>query len=307
VKRICVIGSLNVDIVTAVEKFPKPGESVFGKTFDIFIGGGKGANQASSIGRLSADVMMVGKIGDMFYGPDYLKVLKENNVDCSAIKVEKGVYPGIGLVAVDKDGENSIVVYPGANSLVDVELINENWQEISKRDIFLFQLEIPAEVNVFAMKKLREMGKTIIFDPAPAKEFPPEIYEYIDYITPNETELEALTKTQINGEKDVEIAARKLIERGAKTVIAKSGKKGAFIVDKEKFIHVKGYEVKAIDPTAAGDSFNGGFAYALSQGKDIYDSVRFAHAVAGLSTTAMGAQSAMPTIEEVEQFLAKQA
>jgi len=304
-KRICVIGSLNVDFVTSVEHFPKPGQSVFARSFNIFPGG-KGANQAVALGRLGADVLMVGKLGDRLYGSEYISILKENHVCPDGVAVEKDQYTGIAPITVDKNGENMIVVYPGANDLVDVKYIEEKWELFCSREIFLFQLEIPMETNLYAMKRLKELGRTVILDPAPAKELPKEIFGYVDYLTPNETELEALSGVAVEAEADIEKAARKLIDKGARTVIAKAGKRGAFIISPDEFIPVRAFPVKAVDPTAAGDSFNAGLAFALSRSMGLYESVRFANAVAGLSTTAMGAQSAMPTYSQVEEFLSGQ-
>lgn len=305
-KRLCVVGSFNIDVVTSVDRFPKVGESVFSNTFDVLVGGGKGANQAVALGKLGADVRMVGKLGDCFYGPEYLEVLKKNGVKCETVKVEKNTFPGSAVVAVDKNGDNILFVYPGANALVDIDFINENWNLISQCDIFLFQLEIPVETNMYLMKKLKELGKTVILDPAPAKEISHEMFKYADFVTPNETELESFTGIEAESEDDFKRAGRKLIEKGVKTVIAKAGKKGAFLITQSDFEFIPGYKVKAVDPTAAGDSFNAGFAYGLAQGKDIMESIKFAHAVAGLSTTAMGAQSAMPSLDEVNTFLEEQ-
>lgn len=306
-KKMCVIGSLNVDLVTSMDRFPRVGETIFTNTFEIFTGGGKGANQAFALGRLGADVRMVGKTGDTFYGPEYVRVLEENNIKCDTIAIEKNTFPGAAVVAVDGNGDNLLFVYPGANALVDIPFVEANWQKISACDIFLFQQEIPPETNTYLMKRLKELNKVLVFDPAPARAFSQELYNYVDYITPNESELETLSGMKVAEEKDFIVAARILIDRGAKTVIAKAGKNGAYVVDRDSYTHVKGYKVKTVDPTAAGDSFNAGFAFALGQGRDVLDSVRFANAVAGLSTTAMGAQSAMPTLEEVTGFIGSQA
>lgn len=303
-KKMCVIGSLNIDVVTSVDRFPKVGESVFADSFEVFTGGGKGANQAFALGRLGADVSLVGKIGDKFYGLDYLKILESNNVKCDTVEVEKGCYPGIGVITVDSNGDNSIVTYPGANNLVDVEYIKNNWDAISSCDIFLFQLEIPAETNLYVMEKLNEMNKTIIFDPAPVKEFSNDILKYVDFITPNETELSRLTGVNIEKEEDFRVAADVLIKKGVSTVIAKAGKNGAYIINKDDFTQIKACEgIKAVDPTAAGDSFNAGFAYGLARGGNVVDSIKFANVVAGLSTTAMGTQSAMPSLDQVNSFI----
>jgi ribokinase len=302
-KKMCVIGSLNIDMGISVDQFPRVGETVFSNNFQIFIGGGKGANQAVALGKLGADVRMVGKLGEYFYGPEYIEVLKKYNVECDTVSVQKDTFHGIAFVAVDVKGDNILFVYPGSNALVDVGYIQKNWDSIVAYDIFLFQLEIPIETNLYAMKRLSELGKTIILDPAPAKYFSDEMLKYADYVTPNETELETLSGIILKEERDFKTAGENLLHKGAKIVIAKAGKNGAYIITQDDFVHVEGYRVKTVDPTGAGDCFNAGFAYALADGKALYDSIRFAHAVAALSITALGAQSAMPSIEEVNEFI----
>lgn len=301
-KSICVIGSLNVDLFVTADHFPRPGENVNADELKIFTGGGKGANQAFALGRLEAPVSMVGKLGKEFYGPKYLQVLQETKVDCEMIGMEEG-FPGVGIVAVDKTGENSIYVYPGANGLVDIPHLESNWEKIATHDIFLFQLEIPTETNLYAMKRLKEAGKLVILDPAPAKEIPDDILLNCDIATPNRTELENLTETRIESESDVPVSAGKLLARGVKTVVTKSGAMGAFITTAESTIHIPGFKVDTVDTTAAGDSFNAGLSYALGRGDNMQEAVVFANALAALSTEALGAQNAMPTLAELNAFL----
>lgn len=301
-KKLCVIGSLNMDLVATVERFPVSGETITGKGFGTFPGG-KGANQAVAAGRLGADILMLGKLGDDLYGKMYLQVLENNNVLLEGVQVEKGISSGIAVIEVEDSGENHIVIIPGANSKMDQSFVDDKWSLIEKRDIFLFQLEIPIDTVLFAMKKLKKNGKTIILDPAPAVVLPDEIYPFIDYITPNETEIEILTGIKIKCEEDLKDAANLLLKRGVNTVIAKSGKNGAYIINKDMFTHVPGFKVKAVDTTAAGDSFNAGFAFALSKSRDLTECVKIANAVGALSTTAMGAQGAMPEMEQLQTFL----
>ncbi|NSW92659.1 MAG: ribokinase [Firmicutes bacterium] len=308
-KSICVVGSLNMDLVATVERFPRPGETVTGKEFGTYTGG-KGANQAVASGRLGANVRMVGKVGDDFYGKKYLEVLKNNGVKIDGIDIEPGTSTGVAVIEVDSSGANHIVVIPGANGKVDTEFINRKLNYILESDIFLFQLEIPLETVVFCMKKVQETQKTlrqnkkiIILDPAPAVPLEDEVLEYVDYITPNETEIEVLTGGKIDTEEDIKKASFKLLDRGVKTVIAKAGEKGAFIVERERFVHVPAPKVNVVDTTAAGDSFNAGLAFALSQNRELVDCVKFANIVASLAVTAKGAQEAMPNMEQVEAFM----
>ncbi|MBC8080956.1 MAG: ribokinase [Gorillibacterium sp.] len=305
-KQIAVIGSLNVDIFLTVDRFPRPGENVFAQDFRILLGGGKGANQAYALGRLGADVSMIGKIGDRFYGPDYLEVLSRSGVDVSMVSIEPGMYPGIGAVTVDRSGENSIIVYPGANGAVDIKYMEQCLEKLYAKDLFLFQLEIPVETTLYAASRLKANNKILIFDPAPAGSVPDELFAYMDYVTPNHTELENLSGMFISETLDYRKAAEVLLGKGASTVIAKAGSRGAFIIDRNRMLLVEGYSVQTVDSTAAGDSFNAGLAYALAQGEDdLPQCVAFANAVAALSTTALGAQEAMPDLEGVRRLMAQ--
>lgn len=299
-KKLCVIGSLNMDLVTTVKEFPKPGETIFGDGFKTFPGG-KGANQAVALGRLGADVLMVGKVGEDMYGTEYLEVLKNNNVSKDGVDIEKGISSGVAVIQVNDKGENNIVVVSGANGEVDVNYIESKWEIIKKADIFLFQLEIPMETVIYTMKKLKSLGKTIILDPAPASKLPDEIFKYIDYITPNETELETLAQKKITNEFELKEAANILFDKGVKVIIGKMGSKGAAIIKRDEYVNIPGYKVNTIDTTAAGDSFNAGFAFALAENKKLEECVKFANAVGAISTTALGAQEAMPSYEMVRK------
>lgn len=301
-KKLCVIGSLNMDLVTKVKNFPKPGETILGESFKTFPGG-KGANQAVALGRLGADVLMVGKVGEDIYGTEYLEVLKNSNVKQDGIYIEKGVSSGVAVIQVSNKGENNIVVISGANGEVDKKYIESKWNTIKDADIFLFQLEIPMDTVIDTIKKLKAEGKIIILDPAPAEKLPEEIFKYIDYITPNETEIETLVGKSIEEEKDLREAAQILIDKGVKNVIAKLGSKGAAFINKVEYKKIPGFKVNPVDTTAAGDSFNAGFAFALAEGKDLEECVRFGNAVGAISTTALGAQEAMPTYEVVSRFI----
>lgn len=304
-KKLCVIGSLNMDLVTKVENFPKPGETIVGESFKTFPGG-KGANQAVALGRLGAEVFMIGKVGDDIYGTEYLEVLKNNNVNQAGIQIEKGISSGVAVIQVSDKGENNIVVIPGANGKVDIKYIESKWNILDEADIFLFQLEIPMATVIDTIKKLKAKGKTIILDPAPAIKLPEEIFKYIDYITPNETEIEALTGKSVEDEKDLKEAAQILIDKGVKNVIAKLGSKGAAVIHKVEYKKIPGFKVNPVDTTAAGDSFNAGFAFALAEGKELEECVRFGNAVGAISTTALGAQEAMPSYESVMSFIANE-
>lgn len=296
-QKLCVIGSLNTDLVAQLEDFPKPGQTVIGNAFNTTFGG-KGGNQAVALGKLGADVIMAGKVGCDAYGDNYLAHLKTCGVQ-SAVACERDISSGVAVIEVDKTAQNHIVVIPGANGLVDRAYIDKILPEIADCSVFLLQLEIPLETVVYAAKRLHGMGKTVILDPAPAVTLPDELLKSVDYITPNETETEIVSGMSIKNEDNLKRAAASLLKKGVKNVIAKAGGNGAYIINKEEFTHVPPYKVNPVDTTAAGDSFNAGLAFGLSRGLSLKDSVKIGNAVGGLATEAMGAQAAMPNADAV--------
>lgn len=303
-EKIAVVGSVNMDMVVSVPRFPQPGETLTGRSFAV-VPGGKGANQAVALGRLGADVMMAGCVGGDAYGELYLKNFRANGVNVDAVGVVPSATTGCAVIEVDFSGENHIVIVPGANESCDLAWLDRTLPAILNRDIFLFQLEIPHETVFEAMRRLKAAGKTIILDPAPACALPDEVFGYIDYITPNETELRIVTDF-LGADADMPARMRALREKGVGCVIAKSGADGAYLLSGSGFGHAKGFKVKPVDTTAAGDTFNAGLACALSEGKGLLEAATFANAAAAISVTAFGAQGGMPTREMVEAFLKEQ-
>jgi ribokinase len=302
-KKICVIGSLNMDLVAEVQFFPKPGETLIGKGFFTYPGG-KGANQAVAVGRLISQVQMIGKVGSDIYGKKLLQNMKQNGVKLNGIGIEKDTSSGIALIEVDNTGEKNIIVLPGANYRIDLEYIDSQLQYMQEFDIFLLQLEIPLDAIFYTIKKLKERQKIIILDPDPIQLLPEDLYQYIDFITPNEMELSELSgKEKIETEDDIYQAAHCLLHKGVQTVIVKAGENGAYIINSNESAHIPGFQVKAVDTVAAGDAFNAGFAVSLAQGQDLRNCVRFANAAGALSTISKGAQRALPTLEQVQLFI----
>jgi ribokinase len=301
VKNAWVIGSINMDLVAECARFVEPGETLLGGGFSEFPGG-KGANQAVALARLGARPRMVGRLGGDSYGSRYLGILAGEGVDTSCVEVADGEATGIALIEVASSGENRILVIPGANKGMDRARVDGILPMVGAGDIALLQLELPLPMVFYAIRSLHARGAIVILDPAPAAPIPPDILPFIDYLTPNETEAGLLAGKACAADGARLAAASALVEAGARTVILKSGPRGAYIVSGAGSRHVPPYAVDAIDTTAAGDSFNAGFAFALARGEDLYEAAAFANAVAALSTTAKGAQAAMPGLEAAERL-----
>lgn len=299
-KNICVIGSLNMDLVVNVDTMPKPGQTIIGSNFKE-VPGGKGANQAVAMARLNGNVSMIGKVGEDGFGQTLINSLKNDKVDTTYIQTSKGA-TGVALITVDKNAQNSIVVSPGANFEVKEDDIDNNIEAIKNSDIVVLQLETPLNTIKYALNKAKELNKYTILNPAPAVKLDDEIIKNVDLLTPNETELEIISGVSIETEEDIQKAAQIMIEKGVKELIVTLGSKGSLYINKEKSMFKKAYKVEAIDTTAAGDSYTGALAVALSQDKNIEDAMDFASKVGALSVLKEGAQSSLPTLEDVKNF-----
>ena len=299
-KNICVIGSLNMDLVVNVDTMPKPGQTIIGSNFKE-VPGGKGANQAVAMARLNGNVSMIGKVGEDGFGQTLINSLKNDKVDTTYIQTAKGA-TGVALITVDKNAQNSIVVSPGANFEVKEDDIDNNIEAIKNSDIVVLQLETPLNTIKYALNKAKELNKYTILNPAPAVKLDNEIIKNVDLLTPNETELEIISGVSIETEEDIQKAAQIMIEKGVKELIVTLGSKGSLYINKEKSMFKKAYKVEAVDTTAAGDSYTGALAVALSQDKNIEDAMDFASKVGALSVLKEGAQSSLPTLEDVKNF-----
>ena len=299
-KNICVIGSLNMDLVVNVDKMPKPGQTIIGSNFKE-VPGGKGANQAVAMARLNGNVSMIGKVGEDGFGQTLINSLKNDKVDTTYIKTTKGA-TGVALITVDNNAQNSIVVSPGANFEVKEEDIDNNIEAIKNSDIVVLQLETPLNTIKYALKKSKELNKYTILNSEQALKLVDEIIKNVDLLTPNETELEIISGVSIETEEDIQKAAQIMIEKGVKELIVTLGSKGSLYINKEKSIFKKAYKVEAVDTTAAGDSYTAALAVALSKDQSIEEAMDFASKVGALSVLKEGAQSSLPTLEDVENF-----
>lgn len=300
-KKIVVIGSLNMDCVIETPHMPRAGETVAGRNVSL-IPGGKGANQAYAAGILGGKVSMIGAVGKDSFGETLMSSLLQAGVDTSSIEVMEQASTGQAFITVDDQGENSIIILAGTNGMVTRELVEKHRKQIEESDLVLLQLEIPLETAVYAKNLAVSLGKTVILDPAPAvTDLPADFFEQIDYLKPNETELQILTGRKMATKEELAKGARELLSRGVKQVIVSLGDKGCLFVNTREEKYFPANKVRAIDTTAAGDSFTAAFALALSEGKCCEEAICFAQKVSSIVVTRKGAQTSIPTRKEVEQ------
>lgn len=299
--NILVIGSLMMDQIVLTERMPRKGETIIGEKF-IKMPGGKGANQAVAAARLGADIKMAGMVGDDENGQMFIDILNNENIDTSAIISDKTSTTGIGVVMTERNGDNRIIVIPGANLVYSLDDLKKIKEKIKKADLLILQLEIDLHVVQMAVNFAYEFGVEVLLNPAPAHEISDELLSKVTYLTPNETELEILTGLTVSNTSEAIVAAKLLLSKKVKNVIVTLGDKGALIVNKDKVNHIKGFAVKPVNTVAAGDAFNGGFAVQILNGSSIDDAVKYANAVGGLAVTKEGAIPSIPTKEEVEEF-----
>ena len=302
-KKCAVIGSINMDMVLSVPRFPAAGETLTGGNFQT-MPGGKGANQAVALGRLGAPVRMAGRVGDDAFGRRYLDHFRKNGVDVRAVDAVAGTATGVADILVNAAGENCIVIAPGANGLCDLEWLDRALEATADCEIFLLQLEIPLDTVAEAVRQFRKMGKTILLDPAPAVPLSEDVLSAVDFLTPNETELKAVT-SGLPEDAGIEERVRHLVGGSGRVVVHKRGADGAYIGTRDGIEHVPGFSVRAVDTTAAGDTFNAGLAAGLAMGWPLRDAVRLANAAGALAVTAYGAQEGMPSLEQAQALMAR--
>ncbi|MGL4392792.1 MAG: ribokinase [Fusobacteriaceae bacterium] len=300
-KKIVVIGSINMDLVVSCDNIPIGGETVIGKSFEEFPGG-KGANQAVALGKLKTEITMLGKIGDDLFGEILLDSMKKNNVITDFIEKDSSTSTGIANIIVESNGQNRIIVIQGANQKVNIDYIDRHINLIKEADYIVTQLEIPKETVAYILKKSKELGKITILNPAPAIKLDDDVIKNCDYLIPNETELEILSGMKTTDVESIKKAAESLLKKGVKNLIVTMGKDGSiFFSDNEKKIF-PAFKVKAVDTTAAGDSYIGGFVSGISSGMSVEKSIKRGTCVAAISVTRKGAQSSLPDLEEVINY-----
>ncbi|MGY2137041.1 ribokinase [Pseudomonas reactans] len=300
--KVVVVGSLNMDLVTRASRLPRAGETLIGQTFST-VPGGKGANQAVASARLGADVSMIGCVGTDAYGTQLRDALLVEGIDCQAVSTVEGS-SGVALIVVDDSSQNAIVIVAGSNGELTPASLQAFDTVLQAADVIVCQLEVPMNTVGYTLKRGRELGKTVILNPAPASgPLPAEWYTSIDYLIPNESEATALSGVMVDSIDSAKVAATQLVQAGAGKVIITLGSQGALFTDGQRFEHLQAPKVKAVDTTAAGDTFVGGFAAALANGKDEAEAIRFGQVAAALSVTRAGAQPSIPTLQDVQGFV----
>jgi ribokinase len=298
---VLVVGSSNLDLVVTTKRFPKPGETIFGKKFEMFPGG-KGANQAVCAARLGCKATFIGKMGNDEFHEKLSVIMIEAGVDINNLFIDEKEHTGTALITVDESGQNQIIVISGSNMKLSPQDI------ISKSDLFfttavvLTQLEIPIDTVVQSAKLTRQNNAIFILNPAPAASLPESIFPLIDFITPNENELELLSGVAIIDDSSIKLAAEKLLKKGIRNVIVTLGSRGSMLINDSTAKHFPANKVKVVDSTAAGDAFNGAFASSISEGHSVEEAIEFANKVASIAVTRMGAQSSMPYLSEIKDL-----
>ncbi|HCW54212.1 MAG TPA: ribokinase [Clostridium sp.] len=300
--KICILGSMNMDMVLRVKNQPKEGETILAKSFEK-IPGGKGANQAVAAKRSGSEVYMIAKVGKDDNGKYLKEKLEHEKIDTSFVFEDKREATGMAVITINDKGDNSIIVVPGSNMTLTQYEIEATYSKLAESDILIAQFETNEDMTINAFKKAKELGKVTILNPAPAKKIDDELLKVTDIIIPNETEAELLTGIKVETLEDAQRAGKIFLEKGVKYSIITLGSKGAAVIGEDFNEIVDAYKVNAIDTTAAGDSFIGGLSSKLDCNnltKDsLIESVRFGNRVSSITVQRSGAQPSIPYLREV--------
>ena len=303
--KLAVLGSINADHILNLAHFPRPGETVIGKQYQIAFGG-KGANQAVAAGRAGADIAFIACVGADDIGERIRQQLQQDRIDTAPVETVADESTGVAMIFVNGEGENNIGIYSGANAALTPARVAQHQQVIADADALLMQLESPLESVLAAAKIARAQQTQVILNPAPATALSDELLALIDIITPNETEAEILTGIAVKSDEDAARAAAALHAKGIATVLITLGRRGVWLSEQGNGVRIPGFSVQAIDTIAAGDTFNGAFITARLEGVAMHDAVRFAHAAAAIAVTRKGAQPSVPWRKEIDEFLSQQ-
>lgn len=302
---IIVLGGINMDLVTYSTRFPKPGETVVGTSF-VTYAGGKGANQAVAAARMGARSAMVGRVGGDIFGPQLLDGLSAAGVDITGIGFNPAVSSGIAVIGVDATAQNCITQVLGANDTCGPAEAAAVRRGLPGASALLLQLEVSIELSLEVARDAKAQGVMIMLDPGPVRPVPNELLSLCDFITPNETEAQALVGFPVTGPESAAKAASVLLGQGVGAVVVKLGAQGAYFANRDSNGTVSPFDVAAVDSVAAGDAFNGALAVSLAEGKDLNEAVVIASAAGALAVTKSGAQDSMPERQQVEELIRNQ-
>lgn len=299
---ITVIGSLNMDLVVRTPKIPQAGETLAGSDFHL-IPGGKGANQSVASARAGASTRIIGCVGKDAFGLILVDSLISSGVDASGVIQLDEVSTGTATILVEDSGENRIIIVAGANGMVTPELIQQQWPVVQGSDLIVLQHEIPLLTIHAIIERAWAEGVRVILNPAPFYPIPPAILSKVDTLILNEVEAAALTGLTVSDLAAAHNAAHFILDRGVVNVIITLGSNGAILHNAQDQLFQPGFKVKVVDTTAAGDTFTGGYAVSILNGKNPHEALLYATAASALAVTRLGAQTSIPGWEEVQAFI----
>lgn len=304
--KVAVVGSANVDLVLRSERMPIKGETLIGNAFDIFTGG-KGFNQAAAAARLGADVTLIAKIGDDPFADILRSAIDFENINTEFVKTDADAGTGVATIVVEPDGENSIIVVPGANMRLTPSDIDVAQNSIAEADILLLQLETPIDTSEYAIEIAKANETIVILDPAPARPLPANLLSQVDILKPNEVEAGVLSGRAVTTPEDGVAAAKALQSQiasdGLSAVVLTLGEQGVLTYTQTEMTHIPAIAVDVVDTTGAGDAFSGALATALAEDREFIEAVKFANAAGAAAVTTLGATPSMPKREKIEEIL----
>ena len=297
--RIAVVGSANTDLTTFSDSFPRPGETIFGTSFDLGFGG-KGANQAVAARLCGADVVMVAKVGNDLFGEATVKNFAALGIDTSHVGIVEGVSSGVAPIFVDPSGQNRIIVVKGANDTLKPADVDVAAADLRSVDTIVLQFEIPLETIYYVVRFAQQNKIRCVVNPAPAQPADLAALSAADYFIPNETEAEAITGVSVHSIEEAKRCASALLEKGFRRVVLTLGSRGSLLVTAEGAELIPPFPVAPKDTTGAGDAFIGSFAVFLAEGLPEKEALRRANLYAALSTIHVGTQKSFPKRAEFE-------
>ena len=297
--KIVALGGMNMALIGTAERLPLPGETLRGERF-YTAPGGKGATQAVAAARLGANVKMVGRVGRDLFGPTLLNALKNDGIDVTGVAEDPDHPSGVGLIVLNADRQNHVLAIYGANLQCSEDQLEAVEAALDGADVLLLQMELPFPLSIAAARAAQERGVVTMLDPAPASDIPHDAFQFLDIITPNQTEAEYHTGIRVDDIPSAQTAAESMLDRGVGTAIVKMAEQGVYWASREASGYVPAFEVEVVDTISAGDAFSGALAVALGEGRNMEEAIRYGAAAGALAVTKRGVQTAMPTRAEVD-------